>query len=79
MGEMKELLDEDEAIRQLIDDGAYVTRSQISTCNICKQKKDLRGGVCFECSDFVDGKELPDGKHLLWDSRNPKNRWIATI
>ncbi len=75
--EMEELLDEDEAIRQLIANGAYVSRCQISTCNVCKQKKDLRMGACFECSDYIHGKDLGDGRYLLWDSRNHKIRWIA--
>ncbi len=56
---MKDVLDVEEIVEQIMKCGAYVARDQVSTCNVCRQKKDLRMGVCFECSGIggQDGRE----------------------
>ena len=55
--------------------GAYVLRPRISTCKICKQKKDLRYEVCLECSFYVDMQKIPNGGLRFWDRRDPRNNW----
>ncbi len=57
----------------------YIIREQISTCKICRKKKDLRLGACFKCSDFVDGLNIGNGVHLLWDIRNKNNSWEVKL
>ncbi len=54
----------------------YVVREQMGTCKLCGEYRDLRMGVCFQCSDYVSGRKIPGG-HELWDSRNPANRWVV--
>jgi hypothetical protein len=53
---------------------AYVSFAQIDNCKVCGSHKDLRMGACFDCADFVQGREISGG-HELWDSRNPSNKW----
>ena len=48
-------------------------------CRRCGFAEDLRMGACFECSDFVKGKNHGDGIHELWDRNRPENRWYVTI
>ena len=54
--------------------GTYVATAMEGDCRLCGVRKDLRMGVCFKCSDYVAGHEIPGG-HQLWDSRNPQNQW----
>lgn len=52
----------------------YISITQNGNCKVCGAYKDLRYGCCFECSEFVEGIEIPHG-HEFWDIRNPSNRW----
>lgn len=55
-------------------EGTYVAISQYGNCKVCQKYKDLRYGVCFHCSEQVNGHEIPGG-YEFWDSKNPLNRW----
>ena len=59
-------------------DDTLIVMAQIGNCKVCGKKEDLRMGVCFDCSEFVDGRPIPGG-HELWDKRNPTNRWTARV
>jgi hypothetical protein len=52
----------------------YVSFAQVGKCRVCGERRDLRCGACFACSEFVDGTKIPGG-HELWDRRDPNNRW----
>lgn len=54
----------------------YVVIEQVGDCRICGQRKDLRCGVCFQCSDQVRGERISPTTHRLWDSANPRNEWF---
>ena len=55
---------------------AYISGNGDSICHRCGFREDLRMGACFECADFVNGKDHGDGIHELWDRDNPGNRWF---
>lgn len=61
-----------------IPNDAYVAIAQHGTCRVCGGFEDLRCGACFNCSEYVDGHEIPGG-HELWDKRNPENRWKVLV
>jgi len=73
---LEEFEEEQKLIKEAKDSNTYLVREQISTCKICKTKDDLRLGVCFDCVKYVDGKEIKENYHLLWDIRTPENKWI---
>ena len=59
----------------------YDVRAKVAVCCICLKDRDLRFGVCFECSARVDGKVVAQSDisrtHKLWDSKNPGNAWFV--
>lgn len=57
----------------------YESYCRIGNCRICKKEQDLRMGVCFSCSDLVDGEKLSDNEHYLFERDNPDNSWIIKI
>lgn len=56
----------------------YVSMAQIGDCLVCKQREDLRCGVCFDCVAKVDGILISPGLHKLWERGNPSNNWFYT-
>jgi hypothetical protein len=50
---------------------------RFGACKICKKEASLRMGVCFDCSDHVDGESAGYRFHNLWDKRNRENSWFA--
>lgn len=54
----------------------YVAIAQIGECRICRERHDLRCGVCFDCASHVAGEKVSAVTHRLWDSRNPANVWF---
>jgi hypothetical protein len=56
----------------------HVSIAQWGNCKVCSEHKDLRYGSCFKCSDFVEGEQISQITHKLWDSRNPSNVWYAS-
>lgn len=58
--------------------GVYKAMTQPGGCLRCGQGEiDLRFGVCFACSERVDGEMVPGG-HRLWDRDNPMNFWFVS-
>ena len=54
----------------------YEAAEHLGNCMVCRRFDDLRYGVCFDCSDKVDGCALEDGGgHELWERARPENRW----
>jgi hypothetical protein len=47
----------------------YVVKENIGVCRCCGKEKDLRFGVCFECSDDVEADELVDGVTVVSNKR----------
>lgn len=58
--------------------GVFVSMTEVGTCRLCGERKDLRMGACHGCARYVAGKPIPGG-HELWDSRNTSNRWKVTV
>ena len=56
--------------------GAYVSFQKIGECMVCKQRHDLRCGVCFDCCAKVDGEPVKGG-HRLWERANHSNTWYV--
>ena len=54
----------------------YVSIAQMGNCKVCGKYDDLRYGVCGVCCDRVSGRLIGPGKHELWETTNPDNRWI---
>ncbi len=59
----------------LTNDEPYVIFEQIGNCKICQSLTDLRMGVCFDHAGQVDGEQISETTHKLWDVKNPKNVW----
>lgn len=64
----------DEALAKYPD--AYVSFAKIGNCMVCGKREDLRCGVCFECTDKVDGEPVKGG-HRLWQKDKPENTWYV--
>lgn len=60
------------------DDRVYVSFAQVAECKVCGRTNDLRMGACWDCADHVEGEDLGNGNHRLWDSRNPRNEWFVS-
>lgn len=72
-----EIVSDEEAQRLALQSDTHISLSDWGNCQICGEYQDRRCGACFTCSDVVDGEQLPDGRHRLWDSRNPSNTWMV--
>ena len=52
-------------LSSLVDDvsssSVHVVKEDIGTCRCCGEQKDLRFGVCFDCSSEINVEELVDG------------------
>lgn len=57
----------------------YTPIGGMGLCKRCGFREDLRMGACFQCSDFVNGKNHGSGIHELWDRDRPTNRWFAML
>jgi len=55
---------------------AVVASARMGNCRICEKYRDLRCGVCFNCSPKVDGEPVSKG-HRLWERTNPQNTWYV--
>ena len=51
--------------------------ARMGPCKRCGFREDLWFGSCFQCSQYVCGKNHGDGIHELWDRKNPTNRWLV--
>ena len=54
---------------------SYIIRANAEYCRVCGNEEDLRFGCCFDCSDYVAGKQITSRLHRLWDKRDPSNFW----
>jgi len=61
---------------------AYIAEERTGECRVCHDDRDLRCGVCLDCSEKVGGHPIMDKNgaivaHFLYEKTDLANHWLV--